>query len=1631
MRNSTSGIHGIGSRLLAGLLMFTLLIGLVPATIQTPASAASWAQQYMDKLLAWGVMRGDQAGNLNPDRPITRAEYLSMINRAYGYDDISKTPFTDVSSSAWYADDIGIAYRAGYFSGTSANTASPDSTLSREQATVILGRNLMLKAGLGETLDFTDSRSLSDWSRGIVKTAVEDGVVKGYPDGSFKPQNNITRGEVASLLVSAIGTPINKAGNYSLGSVYGNVTISSSGVTLRDTVIAGDLYLSGGVGLGYITLENVKVLGKIIASGAGESNKGDSSIILRNVTAPEMVVDSPANQFVTIRSEGDTNIDRTSVRTPSYLEDVTADTAGLKYIELDGEAGTTLELSGNIKEVMTITPGSLLKIARGTAKIVTVDEKAVGANVRVDPGAEIKTLNLDTATKVSGTGDVENVNVNAPGCIISMLPDKIVIRPGLTANINGQNMDSNTATESSAAPRLLSGYPRTVDIAPTSAGALFSTNKSGTVYWAVTSITDGSVGEADLISPPTYASKIIKSGNLKVAASSTEVTAKLTGLTSDGSYYLSAVMVDSRDQRSPVKVIAFSTPDDTVPNFAAGYPVMTKITNNSAQVTVMPTKSCKLYYALLPKNGTAPTPADFKAGAVTGNLGYGVMDVTKNVTHPFTVNDKLLKELETYDLFLWLTDTNGAKSSAVKKLSFTTVDRTPPAYNSRPTVNSVKETAVGLYVNLDEAATFYWAVVKEGAEYPKPLANSGTKPLLTSDTAKLQVMSGMNAIKSGKVTCAKDKDAVFSVSGLSAETAYDLYYVAQDKAGNYSESVEMLPIHTLDNKAPTLTQEFTHFSSENKNNPLADTSIRLVFSENIRDAASNAVFVELYNTSINAAKTEAEREAARNQLTALLRSNIQLWSYAANGTAAQVPERTTAAQVNWVIDYSNTTVKLDNGKLIITFPTDVKNPAKSALNLRSGSTYYFLVDGIADTSDTKNIMPRTQLEDFKTVFAQVNLATTASDSAPITVTGESGPQAVDMAFKLLPVSTSKVEDGVDWDMLIWCDTSVKFNLYRREYSATTTTPNDPWEKAGDSTIVIANGGESPVAVSLTSDLLEASFKALNTLDESKAYEYAIQFTELDGVADRNAWSNLVTMRVSIVAGSGRSLENLGNQIITPTVWADATDPKNSDSLVSIGVRSDFSIKKQFKDAQAPKFIQGHPKFSAGDTVADFTVMLDRPSTIYYVVAEENIVPPLNEHGVRVDWDQIPKGPTASDGGPATGDGVQPVQVLLSSPTMLDITSPKYGSVGVKSGHATYSAGAQTIHITGLDHNTKYHVYFVLKGASKYSEVKYYGFTTGDVTAPIITLKNQSPSVQVETSQDSVLDYALFSDQQLPGMIKGKMADYSTKTLPDLYKDYTVLKALTATTPTGYSVFDDYASDSAKEALAELIRTTSSSTGYQPSLWGTLNTISNRSTLENCTKGMTDTATYVFLAVAHHTQGTVDTFKAITSIHNPDSEAPVFKGVTTATDLTSMDPQWSSNPMGYSYSGTVTVEFNENLYQLTNVVDPSTGLRIAKPVFSAATDAAKAAGGVSIKDVIGGSASGLTKLNNTSTTPAKTITLAFTKVKHGDTIILFNDGTISDASGNDIAQHLTLTFDATAKSGLNNMLYPSFVASWGK
>ena len=1358
------------------LLAIVLALGLVPGLSGiSETAAAHWADPYLSQLVEWGFIRPDQAEN--PDSFLTRADFMAIINRAYGYTQGGATPFEDVEESDWFYDDVGIAYNAQYIYGTSPTTVSPNDTLTRETAATILGRNMMLKESEGEILDFSDAREISPWARGTIKSSLEHYLVSGYDDGTFKPQKELSWGEMAAMLSRIVGTPLREGGDYSMGGVFGNVTISSPGVTLRDTIISGDLYVTGGVGLGDVKLENVTVLGRIIASGTGESESGRSSITLRNVVADELLVDNLQDHFVTIQADGITEIGRTTVRTDAYLEDNTPEGLGLKNISLEGEEGTLLDLAGRIESVAVKTPGAQVQVAKGTVNTMTVDETAPDTNVTIARGASIKELNLDTGAYVSGDGDIKKLNVNAPGAIVTMLPDEIYIRPGITAVIKDEVMDSVAAEESSLDPMILAGYPSVSDLAPTSLTAIFSTNKKGTVYWAVSAITDSSISPDDLIKPPAYGSTAVARGTLSVARGNEETGAPVTGLLAGGSYYLSAVLVDDRGQRSPAKVIAFTTPDDSVPAFADGYPYMSLVTDTMAQVTVMPTKTCKLYYALLPAGAQAPTEDELKTNSVSGRLGYGVRDVVKNTEDVFQVNDLTLEEMESYDLYLWLVDANGINKSQIEKLTFSTVDKTPPEFIVDLTVDKIEDTSVGLTFRLNESGTVYWAVVPAGADYPRP--RPGQDSILPSDEyAKLQVQSGLNALKFGSVKVTGTANGTINVSGLTAETSYDLWYVAVDEAGNYSAEVKKVSIHTRDNTGPVVEQHFTSYTgSDDSINPEADTDIILSFDEDVlyRGTGGGESLRELYNAYSTAAT--ADKDTALQRLVTSLSNTIKL--YPAGGSGARktpVPSNVDVAnrdvaieniQVDGqpcVLDYTKATVTSKDGRVLVTFP-------RAALNLNLGSTYYFEISqlenlsGIGLTPSTVNYsVSRPTVPDskhnvpqFTVAFAQLYLKETelSRDQYPA--------ENVDFSFRVEPISTSQVDTGMCYDLLLWSNLTMDYDLYYRavdsrgaQHTAEYPMPRmagkiidsaTGWVRLGNSTSLASSSvtndpsSEDTVGLSWGSRSLHANFNgceaaeypALSTLNDSGSvyYEFAIVVTRLGTNPNRPSWNDKLDVHVTAAASSPRILRSLANTLTWSSWRTSVKNGVGNQGVASIGdtrltaTPDRLPMSWPFEDVQVPKFYSTAPEFVkdatnpalvSGDTYVTLNLNLDRAGEIYYAIS-----PVQNGMSVKAtvagrEYADAALEPFVPESGdmtgsadrnklPPTGSDLHYTEsgwVNADTPSARDIYLQTYKNFPkTVTGIINCVAGQAffTSTVRGLEPSTEYYAYFVLKGRS--------------------------------------------------------------------------------------------------------------------------------------------------------------------------------------------------------------------------------------------------------------------------------------------------------------------------------------------
>lgn len=107
-------------------------------------------------------------------------------------------PFTDVKSTDWFYEDVMYAYENGLMNGTSATTFSPYVDTTRGMIVTILYR-LEGEPMVSGACPFTDVKSGSYYEKAII-WAAENGIVSGYGNGTFGPDDNITREQMAAIL---------------------------------------------------------------------------------------------------------------------------------------------------------------------------------------------------------------------------------------------------------------------------------------------------------------------------------------------------------------------------------------------------------------------------------------------------------------------------------------------------------------------------------------------------------------------------------------------------------------------------------------------------------------------------------------------------------------------------------------------------------------------------------------------------------------------------------------------------------------------------------------------------------------------------------------------------------------------------------------------------------------------------------------------------------------------------------------------------------------------------------------------------------------------------------------------------------------------------------------------------------------------------------------------------------------------------------------------------------------------------------------------------------------------------------------------------------------------------------------
>lgn len=196
------------SRVFALFLALTFLI--VPFNNKAYGEEKHWAHKEMEYLKEKGILTGYTDGSLKPDKEMTRAEITTVINKVFGYTEKGEISFSDVKKEDWFYEEIQKGIAAGYITGYPSGTMKPNETVKREEAAKMIAMSYDLSRNESNPIKFTDESTISNWAIEYVKAVAENGIIKGYPDGSFRPTNRITRAEVAQIIYNIGNAPVDE-----------------------------------------------------------------------------------------------------------------------------------------------------------------------------------------------------------------------------------------------------------------------------------------------------------------------------------------------------------------------------------------------------------------------------------------------------------------------------------------------------------------------------------------------------------------------------------------------------------------------------------------------------------------------------------------------------------------------------------------------------------------------------------------------------------------------------------------------------------------------------------------------------------------------------------------------------------------------------------------------------------------------------------------------------------------------------------------------------------------------------------------------------------------------------------------------------------------------------------------------------------------------------------------------------------------------------------------------------------------------------------------------------------------------------------------------------------------------------
>lgn len=379
------------------ILAFAMAVSLftVGASAAEPTygdTAGHWAEASIERWSGYGIIQGSN-GKFDPDGQLTCAQLATILARLLKLPAAKDAGFIDNPADAWYYDAINRCAAAGILKGNGDGTVTPNASITRERAMVMLARALGIEPLSRPDLSkYADVAQVSPYAQGYLAALIEAGIVGGVTADRLAPQDNITRAATVTILDRAIQTYADKAG----------AAVSASGGLVL--VVADDVTVSGTIGRLLIPTDNIVVIvsgSKNIGSIAITGNH--STVILDNATADDVTISGVGSKVETKNGSHIKNI----ALTESASGAVVAAGGGTTIDNVANSApGAAVTGSGTVKSVasdtdVTVETKNTEVKNTGRSEITVTDAK--GKETTVKPGTST-TVNKESASSGGSSG---------------------------------------------------------------------------------------------------------------------------------------------------------------------------------------------------------------------------------------------------------------------------------------------------------------------------------------------------------------------------------------------------------------------------------------------------------------------------------------------------------------------------------------------------------------------------------------------------------------------------------------------------------------------------------------------------------------------------------------------------------------------------------------------------------------------------------------------------------------------------------------------------------------------------------------------------------------------------------------------------------------------------------------------------------------------------------------------------------------------------------------------------------------------------------------------------------------------------------------------------------------------------